>query len=44
MIPKLLFLICWMLVAGFINRDETPIDIYICMAALGVIYLSEVLA
>ena len=44
MILKLLFLICWMFVAGFINRDETPIGIYTCMAALGVIYLSEVLA
>lgn len=44
MISWLLFLICWMLVAGFINRDETPMGIYICMTALVVIYLSEVLA
>jgi len=44
MISKLLFLMCWLCVLGFINRDNTPIGIYTCMVALGVIYLSEVLA
>lgn len=43
MILRLVFLIDWLFVLGFINRDDTPVGIYLCATVLGVLYLLEVL-
>ena len=43
MILRLLFLIDWLFVLGFINRDDTPVGIYLCTFGLGLFYLSEML-